>query len=240
MSFILNPYAFGSGGGGGGGPPAFVGGTSGNFINGGGGSISLTSLSGGLASAPAEDDIVIVCLGLGTQSLRNVSCSFGTLIATLSSDDSFDSVFHARYKIMTSSPDTSISVTGTGNVTDSLGYAVHVWRNIDTTTPLDVAATTATDINGAVPNPPSITPVTAGAIIVAMGGAGGGTLSNLTNPGSVTNFFQGWGADTQDGTAGIYSYESWTSGAYDPPAFGGGGGGGTSAWCACTIALRPA
>lgn len=237
MSFIINPYIFAAAGGG---PPAYVGGTSGNFINGGGGTVSLTSLSGGLGTEPIENDIVIIGLALGTQSLRNVSCSFGTLIATLSSDDSFDSVFHARYKVMTGTPDTSFSITGTGNVTDSLGYCVHVWRNIDTATPLDVAATTATGLNDAIPTFPAITPTTAGAIIIAIGGAGGGTLDTFTDPGSVTNFLQGWGVDTQDGNACMFSYESWTSGAYNPPSPGGGGGGGTSAWTACTIALRPA
>lgn len=238
---LINPYmSFGAGGGGGGGPPAFVGGTSGSFIDGGGGTISLTSLSGGLASSPAENDIVIVTCTLGTQSLRNVSFTWGTSIYSAQSDDSFDASFHARYKIMTSSPDTSVNISGSGNVTDSLGYAVHVWRNINTTTPLDVTRTVASGIDSAVPNPPAITPVTAGAIIIAMGGAGGGTLAAFTSPGSVTHFFTGWGVDTQDGNAFMYSYESWTSGAYDPAVPGGGGGGGTSAWVACTIALRPA
>lgn len=237
MSFILNPYVFAASSGG---PPTFVGGTSGSFTDGGGGSISLTGLTGGIASAPSQNDIVIVVVSLGTQSARNISVSFGTSIAQLFSDDSFDCQLWARYKIMTSTPDTSINVSGTGNVTDATGYAVQVWRNINTTTPMDVTPTTATGLNTPQADPPSITPVTSGAIIIAMGGGGGGTLADYTTPGSVTHFYQGWGADTQDGVAGIYSYESWTSGAYNPPTFGGGGGASTSAWAACTIALRPA
>ena len=87
MSFILNPYVFAASSGG---PPTFVGGTSGSFTDGGGGSISLTGLTGGIASAPSQNDIVIVVVLLGTKYARNVSLSFGTFIAQLFSDDSFD------------------------------------------------------------------------------------------------------------------------------------------------------
>lgn len=240
MSFLLNSFrSFPASGG----PPTFVGGTSGNFIDGGGGTISLTGLTGGIASSPSTGDIVIVVIGCGSQSLRNITCSYGTSIAALQSDDSFDSSLTARYKIQTSTPDTSINVSGTANVTDSSGYCVHVWRNISSSSPLDVATTTATGLNTPDADPPAITPVTAGAIIIAMGTGGGGTLTAYTGPTTSfgrANFFSGWGADTVDGVAGIYAYTAWTSGAYNPPAFTGGGGASTSAWCAATIALRPA
>lgn len=238
MSFLVNSFLQN-------GPviPTYVGGTTGGFINGGDGTISLTGLTGGIAAAPAAGDYVVVALTTGSTASRSISCSYGTsLVASLTSIDSFHAVTQVRGKVQTSTPDTSIVVSGTGNVTDACGFVVHVWRNIDQTTPQDVTIVTATGGNNAQSDPPAITPVTAGAIILAIGGAAGGTLAVHTSPGGtgVGNFLSGWGADTQDGLTSIYSYTGWTSGAYNPAAFANGGGATSSAWTGVTMALRPA
>lgn len=240
MSMIINPYRFAAASGG---PPTYVGGNANGFIDGGGGSLSLTSLTGGIGSAAQIGDIVILAVGYGVQSLRDggIPGSY-TSVANLSSDDSFDCRLKVGYKILTSA-DTSVSITGTGNVTDASGAAVHVWRNINATTPMDVTATTATGINAAQPDPPAITPVTAGAIIIVVGAAGGGTLALFSGPamtGGLSYLEEGWGADTTDGHVAMYAKTNWSSGAFNPAAFSGGGGAGTSSWCACTLALRPA
>ena len=239
MTFLVNPFGFAAGG-----PPAFVGGNKVENINGGGGSLSLTSLTGGLSSAPAAGDVIIVAAAYGIQSLRDASWppSGFTSLADLVSDDSFDCRLKVAYKVATGS-ETSININGTANVTDAAGACVHVWRNISNSTPIDVTTTTATGIDAAQPDPPAITPTTAGAIIIVIGGAGGGTLAAFSGPsmtGGLAYLFDAWAADTQDGHCAMYAKTNWTSGAFNPVAFSGGGGAGTSAWCAATVVLRPA
>lgn len=239
MSMIINPYRYATAGGGG---LVFVGGTSSSPIDGGGGSLSLTSLTGGIGTAAAIGDIVIVAVAYGSTANRSGSLPGGyTSLVSIGADDNFDCELRVGYKVL-SSADTGLTVGGTGNVADASGVAVHVWRNINAT-PIDVTTTTATGINAATPDPPAITPVTAGAIILVIGGAAGGTLANFSGPSmgsGLEHFFEGWGADTNDGHVAMYSKTNWTSGAFDPTAFSGGGGAGTSCWCAATIALRPA
>jgi hypothetical protein len=73
------------------------------------------------------------------------------------------SVFYrASYKIMTATPDTSISFTDSG-ADDH--HVITAWRNVDTTTPLDVTRTLADATTGN-PNPPSITTITNRAMII--------------------------------------------------------------------------
>lgn len=239
MSMIVNPYRYASAGGAG---LVFVGGTSSGPINGGGGSLSLTSLTGGIGTAAAIGDIVIVAVAYGSTANRSGTLPGGyTSLVSVGADDNFDCELRVGYKVL-SAADSGLTVGGTGSGVDASGVAVHVWRNINAT-PIDVTTTTATGIDAAQPDPPAITPVTAGAIILVVGGAAGGTLANFSGPsmsGGLEHLVEGWGADTNDGHVAMYAKTDWTSGAFNPTAFSGGGGGSTSCWCACTIALRPA
>jgi len=63
---------------------------------------------------------------------------------------------------MTATPDTSISFTDSG-ADDH--HVITAWRNVDTTTPLDVTRTLADATTGN-PNPPSITTITNRAMII--------------------------------------------------------------------------
>ncbi len=72
--------------------------------------------------------------------------------------------YNASYKFMTSTPDTALTLS---NLAGEDHTVVTVWRNVDTTTPMDVTDTRAEGTTGN-PNPPAITTVTNNAMIVAV------------------------------------------------------------------------
>lgn len=179
--------------------------------------ISLTTLTGGIASAPAANDIVVVTVAVGYVGDLSVGVltSGYTEISELWSNDVVDTNLSVSTKIMGATPDTSVSVTGRG-VTTAGGVAiVQVYRGVDLTTPLDVTPTTASTINTVLPNPPAITPVTSGALIVAIG-AGAHTRDLAAFSASyLSNFSYAIYNSTQDITAGMGNI-TWTGGTYDP------------------------
>lgn len=216
-----------------------LGATSGNST------ISLTALTGGIASAAAAGDIVIAVFGTGTTVDRTLAINDGTTEYTLIgselySNDTFDTSLRVAYKIMGATPDTTVTFGPTGSDEDGGAMAVHVWRGIDTATPLDVTAVTATGINTYLPNAGSITPVTAGAIVIVAGA--GGREKDLTGTyaaSDLSNFIQNQ-QTTANGAviAGVGSF-AWTSGAFDPAAWTGSGDTTSFSWAAITLALRP-
>jgi hypothetical protein len=109
-----------------------------------------------------------------------------------------------------------------------------------------VAHTVATGGNTGVPNPPAITPSTAGSwIVVAGAGSSSSNVNNpFTNPGDLsatTNHFKSaWFDDTNEAVAGIGIKTDWAAGAFDPAQWTGGHADAANAWCAVTMALRPA
>ena len=142
---------------------------------------------------------------------------------------------------MTSTPDTSITIPSTGNVADGQAWQVRVYRGIDATTPLDVAAVSATGTGTTRFDAPAITPTTAGAWIMI---GGGGAASASTTALGTPSGFSGWGAtngaDTNDGSCGAGYYSGWSSGSYNPAApTTGGSVNAVNSWAAWTIALRP-
>lgn len=203
--------------------------------------ITLTSLTGGLASAPAGGDIVIVYFGTGSVVDRNLVVSGYTEIAELYRGDTYDTNLVAAYKFMGSNPDTSFTLTGgTLNIDDAGAIAVQVWRGVDETTPLDVTRTTDTGIDTVLCDPPAITPITSGAIIVAGGaGAHAGGTQTYSSP-DLSGFISVGGNDVVDVTIGL-GYTIWTSGTFDfAPFTFSGTDTVASTWASVTLALRPA
>jgi len=223
----------------------YVGGTSGA----GGGStssasISLTSLTGGAASSPSTGDLVIVAHGFGGTADKAVSITTGyTEVAELFSSDSYANNFALAYKIMGGTPDTTVTVSGSQVTSEAYASAVHVWRNVDQTTPMDVTYTSSQTLNSLIVTPAAITPVTPGAIILAAGSgshdpANGGSSYSTTN---LSKKVQGDGIDTYKTTTVIAAYESWITGTYTPQAWTWNGTDSTSYSAnSITIALRPA
>lgn len=204
-------------------------------------SVSLTSLTGGIASAPSIGDLVIFCIGNasdGTTTI-NMGTSDYTSIVDLYTNDTYDTSLYALYKIL-STAETSISVdTGIASGESSTFY-VSVWRNVDSVAPFDVLPTTATGISSILANPPSITPVTSGSYIVAVGAGAANAGIQTYSSTDLTDFqTRGVNASSIDSTIGG-GYYQWTSGTFDPAAFTFSTSNSTAySWAAATVALRP-
>ncbi len=204
--------------------------------------LDLTSLTGGSGSTALEDDIVVVfcnyaTTGTADQNIEPTTTGY-TELADLYSNDTVESQLYVGYKIMGSTPDTSVVFPNL-----SLGRPIvascQVWRGVDTTTPIDVTTTTATGINGGIPTPPAITPTTSGAEIIIVG-------ANGTNADSlITAISSGYSNQViSNNTSSIWGSiasgsKSWTSGTETPGAYTGGGTLFSSAWTAATVVLRP-
>jgi hypothetical protein len=228
----------------------YVGGTSTSFIGSASGveGVSLDdTLTGGSSGSPATGDLVIVVYATGSSVDRSIGVTTAgyTEVAELYSNvvgtDTNLSVSRALFGVDEGGTiDVELSVTGNAN--DSGMVEVHVWRGVDQTTPLDVTSTTATGTGTARPNPPSITPVTAGAMIIACGG--GATASPggaaFTQTGSeLSNFISDAGQLSPNAAMAGVGSKAWTSGAFDPAAWVGGANNAGDSWAAVTLALRP-
>jgi len=208
--------------------------------------VSLTSLTGGVGSSAEIGDLVVVYYGIATnESNENLSfvTSGYTEVADLYQKDNYSGELLVGYKVMGATPDASVTCN-TPTSTTSWGpvMAVQVWRNVDTTTPMDVTPTTALQGNTLLINPPAITPVTAGAIIIS-GGCGGHNHQSADTYSSsdLSNFLTLSGTQAYKPCVGMGSYSDWESGAFDPAAFTFSDSTGSSYSCtSCTLALRPA
>lgn len=202
--------------------------------------LSLSSLTGGVDTQPREGDVVVAILGFSSSRGAPYFVTAGyTQEASLFVSDTYSTQLVVGTKRMGATPDTSIEFIGSGSTIRAATAIAHVWRNVDSSTLLDVAVTTASSANTGLANPPSITPATSGAVILAIGYAGT-EATRLQNPGSYSNFVEVWSNDSYDSDCCVGSV-SWSSGAYDPPAYtlSGADSAGNS-WAAVTLALRPA
>ena len=201
---------------------------------------SLTTITGGIASAPREGDIVIVVLSIASTADRSYRISGYTQIADIYVNDDEDINLQVGYKIMGATPDTTFTITGgSGSAFDGLSVAVHVWANIDPDNPIDVTSTQATAVDTANPNPASITPVTPGAQILVAGGSATNLNTVYNTPGYLSNFYTSVGLDTNDATVGLGNI-AWSGGAYDPAAWTITGADSINfSTAAVTMALRP-
>lgn len=209
--------------------------------------VSLTGLALGTGSFVRAGDVIIV---ITTQSSTGSSSSEATAptgfteIANLFANDTYDTSMCVSYKI-SDGTETSVTIPRLANASFGSSTIACVWRNVDQTTPMDVSSTTVTSVNTGLPNAPAITPVTAGAVIIACGGASTAAASNtiiLAQPTGMTGIASTRGIGTSSvGKVAAAYYTGWTSGSYNPAAFTGGGTDSTSySAAAVTLALRPA
>lgn len=196
--------------------------------------VSLTSLTGGLASAPAAGDIVIVYFATGSNTDRNlVVAGYQEIADIYGNATTNDSNLVVACKTMGATPDTSFVLTGgTLSTADAGTVSVQVFRNV--TNPLPSFLTSIGDTTN--PNPPSITPLVNNSVIVAGGGQGhaSGTLTFTSS--DLTNFISVGASDTYASTVGM-GYKELASGSFDPATFGGGSPNASNGWTAVTLAL---
>lgn len=142
------------------------------------------------------------------------------------------------YKFMGASPDSSVEI---GSYTGRRQAGIiSVWRGVNTSSPLDVAITTATGASG-MPNAPSITPTTDGCMIFAAGLLDDDdAAASVTVPsgyGGLIAGDTGLASTTEGATVMLANFEQATAAAIDAAAFGGTG---NDQWAAVALALRPA
>lgn len=196
----------------------------------------------------AEGDLVLVAVENASTVDRTQAQLTPSGYTALHTDyyrnDSNDSNFLVSRKFMGSTPDTSVAIPASNATTAGVAYAIYVFRGVDATTPMDATPVVTGATNTGVANAPAITPVTAGAWIVVFGGAAVAAGAVFTNPAGMsttTNHFRSATitTTTNDANIGGAIYTGWTSGSYDPAAFGGSTSTNTGSWSAVTLALRP-
>jgi hypothetical protein len=204
-------------------------------------SVSLTSLTGGTDTGPLAGDMVIIAIEMCGTTNKSYRIANYVQIADLYANDTEDSNLQVGYKFMGATPDTTAIITGgSGSNSDAFAIVVQVWRNVDSTTPMDVTPTTASLLNTGIPNPPAITPITSGAqIIVAAGTAHTGGVDTF-GASYLSNFRTVGANDNNDATVGMGNI-AWTSGSYDPAAWTFTQANSTAfSTNSVTFALRPA
>ena len=203
--------------------------------------VSLTDLTGGIGTAPQAGDFVVLqytcASGVGTPALTVVTSGY-TSRASLYADDTTDTNVIVQTKFMSGTPDTSIQVSGTGATANAGAVTIMVFRDVDATTPVDVAVVTATGINGGRPTAGPITPTTAGAVILVLASAASSVTATVFTSG-LSNFITYIRGDTYSATIGAGTY-NWLGGTYTPAQWLGNNTTVSSSWAATTLALRPA
>lgn len=201
---------------------------------------SLTSLTGGIGSAPADDDYAILAVTNASNNALSIGTTGWDVVYNAQIQDATAgirlSTLFARKKL--TAADTEISLTRASV------WAIQVFRGVDPTTPMDVTYQLQALANDRpLPNPPAITPVTEGAWVVACGSGHGAFDANDFTSSDLTNFLSQQNESTSfDPLVGMGYIPDWESGAVDPAQFGGGTTANPT-WCsagAITFALRPA
>jgi len=226
----------------------FVGGVQVNSTGTANYTVSLTSLTGGIASQPILNDLVVICHGWkSTTNDDPAIASFSayvTEVADLYSNGTNDANMSLSYFFVDSdTSSTSFFVNTNGSTTGTKSTSVAVFRGVLRPSPLDATTTTATGSGNGNPNPPAITPVTTGAWLVCAGlvATGGSLAGSFTSPPSTfTMAATGGTAGTDISFSGIaYKSNPTIGSSNDPGAFTGSVGGANATWCVATMALIP-
>lgn len=220
-------------------PIQFVGSVSG-FYSGAGGQVTLdlTALTGGIDTAAREGDVVFVMhasrrssdeeVGVATAGYTEVADIYGS-----ANEGANLSVSHKR---MGPTPDTSVTTnTLVGGRVCAIAY---VLRNVDPDTVLDVAVVTATKTNSGIADPGSITPLNAGALVLAVGASISSTTTALTGPSGYSNHVTICNTSNANYIHLGVAMKAWTSGSEDPGAWSGVTDNALFGSAAVTIAVR--
>jgi len=197
-------------------------------------------LTGGVDTTAQAGDIVIgfLCVYDASDAALVIGTGY-TLIGSELYVSTGGVNLRAAYKVMGGSPDTSLAFSSDIGVESAWGALV--FRGFDAGTPIDVTTTTATGANSDVTNanPPAITPVTPGSVIVAIGGGCSSAALTAFTSSDLSNFVHA------ERTSGSFKAQIgagsaiWSgSGAFNPAQFGGGVSDNSADWAAITLALR--
>lgn len=203
------------------------------------------NLTGGIASTPGTDDLVLVSYAEGASGDINlasaISTSGYTQVAELFSNDSNDANLAVFYKVMGVSPDPSVRAKAPDSSQNGAACVIHVFRGVDTTTPLDTTSTTATGINTGNTDPAAITPATSGNVIIPFGCyAEGNVVRSYASPSYLSNFRQVNRVGTSYGIVTGSGYVTGQSAgvSYNPAVWAANNDSTSYSWAAVTLALR--
>jgi hypothetical protein len=205
----------------------------------------FTGLTGGIDTAPSVGDyfMVIACNSGWTNAPVFDTDPVGTLATRISiySNDTIDSGLKIIDGIYEAGSSSGGTIGAESNI-NSKGYVIVVLRNVDATTPMDVAPVPTQGTNGSNPNPGAITPVSAGAWIFAVGMAGHNDFPQTISIGNMTLLRDlSVNSGTYDLNQGVANKTDWVSGAFDPDTFiCTAPASSAHSWAAATLAIRPA
>lgn len=203
-----------------------------------------TGLTGGIASSARYEDFVCVMVAGHNAgfSYPSITTSYWgntrqSQTSSIFANDTNDTNMRVYYGMLDKNSGLSCSISGAGSGNGGVAVAM-VFRYVDPVTYADAAISTTTGIDEQHVNPPSRTPSTSGAIIIA-GGASGHTSgsTSFTSP-DLSNLTQLASNTTRDLTGGMGWYD-WTSGAFDPGAWTSSASTTSDSWSAFTLAVRP-
>ena len=196
------------------------------------------------------DDLIIIAAAVGDTANNGIPAPTGYsrvpgVAATLYANDTNDTNLDLYYKkAVAGDSGATVTLTATGGTNASNAGVAMVFRGVDTTTPFDVNATTATGIDTSNADPPSIDFLDAAAwtVIAASTGHTGGATATFTFPANyTTNAAQRAHNDTIDVLVGM-GYRTNPADPENPGALTAAniGTASANAWCAATLALRVA
>jgi hypothetical protein len=196
-----------------------------------------TNLAVTLPVGVAEGDLcdAAYCQGTGLDVAQAfITSGYTEQFQLYSNDENADNNLCTGYKIQGATPDSDVTfkdATSSGMV-----GVVTVLRGADATTPVDVAPTSASAINSGTPDPPSITPVTAGAwITITAGSSEADAVSNAPTNYDLRADIQGTQINIM-----IATRELASPALEDPGTFADISGTTADSWNAVTKAWRPA
>ena len=204
----------------------------------------ITGLTGGIDTDPREGDLVIgiycSCTPSGGYSwLENQG---QTELCDIQNDVGQYRVarLHIIYKFMGATPDSYWQYYGTQNNLNAQYARYLVYRNVSSVTPIDATFTSSHGEGNAYPDPPSYTPVTPGALVLACTSCTSDLEPVKTMSTNLTDlvYHTDYGL-TQSIANGVSKQENWTSGAVDPVIWTGGTSQADDSWQSAVFALRP-
>jgi hypothetical protein len=223
-------------------------GTQAAAFNGGSGSINF-NLTGEIV-VPSAGDLVIVCTNVAatyqTANAGTTTSGYATITAA-ASNDTRDACSVTFWKIMGSTPDTSVGIapSPSSDASNGKNILIAVFRGHDPTSPIesfiDVEPSFVNFVSNAPApiNPPNITTVRPGAIVMTFGASTG--FGQLTTTGADILFGINASGGLASATSALAIYNRPTPGAFVTPsftavsAFGNTGDSGV----AVSIVVRP-
>lgn len=200
------------------------------------------ALSGGLASVPAFNDLVVITLVVGALARTPAMTISGyTGLGVLSpSGASYRANVNVLYKFMGTTPDTTVTMPSTGNVQDAQRWAIQVFRGVNRSSPIYSTPASSTNTDGTVVLSTAYTNTINGNTVVYCGGAGVVPGAAYTTNGAA-GFMSGFTADTADAVvAASFTLKNQGSDVAATTFGGGPADMKLGAWASYVFTLNPA